>query len=756
MLTSLARFVVRRRRGVLMVSVVLFFLAGAVGGGVAESLTTGGFDDPDAEATRATELLDDEFGTREPQLVLLLTVRGARRGDASVAAVDAPAVTAAGRALTARLGREEGVEQAFSYWTLDRAPPLRGDGGRQALVLGVLAGDDDRVDDTAERLSEEYRGTDGPFSIGVGGRAEVFRQVGAQIQSDLTKAEAIALPITLLLLVLVFGSVVAAGLPLGIGALAIVGTFLVLRGLAALTDVSIFSLNLTTAMGLGLAIDYSLFIVSRYREEMANGLEPHDAVVRTVETAGRTVAFSALTVAVSLAALLVFPLAFLRSFAYAGVAVALIAAAGALFTLPALLAVLGRNVDRWVLWRRPPKPVGEGMWHRIAMFVMRRPWPVGIAVVAFLLLLGAPFLHIAFAQPDERVLPASASSRQVQREIRHDFDTNETSTIQVVAAGIGDPAARDRETDAFARAISALDHVGRVDARTGSYVAGTLVLPTGLATERFVAEDGTWLSVVPTVAAQSPAAEELVHEIRDLDAPYDVLVTGSSAYLVDGKASLFARLPIALALIAVSTFVLLFLMFGSILVPVKALVINVLSLTATFGAMVWIFQDGHLSGVLDFTPTGTIDISTPILMFCIAFGVSMDYEVFLLSRIKEEHDRTGDNTAAVAVGLERTGRILTAAALLISVIFLAFATSGVTFIKLFGLGLALAVLMDAFVIRATLVPAFMRLAGEANWWAPGPLRRVYRRFGIREVDTEVRLDELDDGAGTPREPETVP
>jgi RND superfamily putative drug exporter len=371
----------------------------------------------------------------------------------------------------------------------------------------------------------------------------------------------------------------------------------------------------------------------------------------------------------------------------------------------------------------------------------------------FLLVLGAPFLHIAFAQPDERVLPASASSRQVQAEIRRNFDSNETSTIQVVAPGFGDPAARDDETDAYAQALSTLDHVARVDARTGSYVDGSLVLAPGPATERFLADDGTWLSVVPNVAAQSPAAEGLVHAIRDLDAPYDVLVTGSSAYLVDGKASLFGRMPLAIALIAISTFVLLFLMFGSILVPIKALVINVLSLTATFGAMVWIFQDGHLSGLLDFTPTGTIDVSTPILMFCIAFGVSMDYEVFLLSRIKEEHDRTGDNTEAVAVGLERTGRIVTASALLISVIFLAFGTSGVTFIKLFGLGLALAVLMDAFVIRATLVPAFMRLAGEANWWAPAPLKRIYERFGIREVDSEIRLEDETD---VPREPARLP
>jgi len=744
MLSALARFVVRRRKAVLVATLFFVVLAGAFGGTVAESLTSGGFDDPNAEATRATDLLEEEFGTREPQIVLLATLPAGQT-------VNDEDVAAAGRELTARLGAEPDVVQASSYWTLDNAPPLQGDEGRQALVLAVIEGDDDAVDDTAARLSEEYTRTIGPFDVSVGGRAEVFRQVGAQIQKDLTKAEMIALPITLILLILVFGSVVAAGLPLGVGVLAVLGTFLVLQILAGLTDVSIFALNLTTAMGLGLAIDYSLFIVSRYREELARGLAPHDAVVRTVETAGKTVLFSALTVAVSLAALLVFPIAFLRSFAYAGIAVALIAAAGALLTLPALLAVLGHNVDRWVLWHREPKPVGEGVWHRIATFVMRRPVPVAVISVAFLLVLGAPFLRAEFAQPDERVLPESASSRQVQTEIGRNFDSNETSTIQVVAAGIGDAASRDAETDAYAADLSRLGDVGRVDARTGSYINGSLVLPPGAAAERFVADDGTWLSIVPTVAAQSPDAEALVANIRDLDAPYDVLVTGSSAYLVDGKASLFGRLPLALLLIGVSTFVLLFLMFGSILVPIKALVINVLSLTATFGAMVWIFQDGNLSGFLDFTPTGTLDISTPILMFCIAFGLSMDYEVFLLSRIKEEHDRTGDNTASVALGLERTGRIVTAAALLISVVFLAFATSSVTFVKLFGLGLALAVLMDAFVIRATLVPAFMRLAGEANWWAPAPLRRIYERFGISEGESVFTLEDQPE-VDAPREP----
>jgi RND superfamily putative drug exporter len=454
-----------------------------------------------------------------------------------------------------------------------------------------------------------------------------------------------------------------------------------------------------------------------------------------VQTAGKTVAFSSLTVAVSLAALLVFPLAFLRSFAYAGIGVSLLAGFVAVVFLPALLAILGPRVNSIRLWRRTPKPVGTGAWHRIAVFVMRRPVPIAIAVVVVLVALGLPFLRIQFGLPDDRVLPADASSRRVQDDIRTRFSSDESRALQVVAADIPDPAARAADLDRYAASLSRLRGAARVDAITGSYVDGQKVAEPGPLSPRFLAAHAVWVSVVPSVEAYSAAGERLAKDVRHTPAPFRALVTGPAAELVDSKESLFARLPIAIGLVALATFVLLFLMFGSILVPIKALVLNVLSLSATFGALVWIFQDGHLSGALDFTATGTLPASVPLLLFCVAFGLSMDYEVFLLSRIKEEHDRTGDNTASVALGLERTGRIVTAAAVLISVVFLAFATSRVSFIKIFGLGLSIAVLMDAFVIRATLVPAFMRIAGEANWWAPNWLRRVHARIGFGE-DTE--------------------
>ena len=739
MLERLARFLLRRRWAVLAATLVVVVAAGAFGGSAITRLNSGGFDDPDAESTRAAKVLADEFGTGDPNLVLLVTAKGGR--------VDDPAVAAAGEALTRRLAAEPDLAQVVSYWATG-APALKSTDGSQALVLGRITGDDEGLDERAAALTGAYARDDATLRVQVGGQAQVFREVGEQVESDLARAESIAVPITLLLLVLVFASAVAGALPLAVGGFAIVGTLLVLRVLAEVTDVSIYALNLTTALGLGLAIDYSLFIVSRYREELRAGREPADALVVTMGTAGRTVLFSAATVAVSLLALLVFPLYFLRSFGYAGIAVVALAAIGALVVLPALLAVLGRRVDRLRLpiGRRRAAAVATrepeaGLWHRIATSVMRRPVPIALAVVAFLVLLGTPFLGVRFGLPDDRVLPVGAEGRQVAEAVRANFAADETSALSVVTPGIGDPAAHLADIDGYAAALSRLDGVDRVDALTGSYAAGQRLqgpLPTGDAAispeaRRFAAADGTWLSVVPSVEPYSAAGEDLVAAVRHLQAPLGAQVTGPSAQLVDTKASLFGNLPAAGAIIALVTFALLFVMTGSVVIPVKALVLNLLSLTAIYGAMVFIFQDGHLAGVLGFTPTGTIDTSMPVLLFCIAFGLSMDYEVFLLSRIKEEYDRTGDTVTSVAAGLERSGRIVTTAAALLAIVFVAFATSQVSFLKLFGIGTALAILVDATLIRALLVPAFMRLAGRANWWAPAPLRRLHARVGLREA-----------------------
>jgi RND superfamily putative drug exporter len=760
MMDWLARSLLRRRVLVLVVAVAAVVVAGVLGSGVVANLRSGGFEDPAASSTRAAAALRDTFHTGEPNLVMLVS--------ADKGTVDQAAVATGGLELTRRLAAEQGVREVQSYWTT-KAPPLRSEDGRQALVLARIAGDDDATQKRAERLAATFEGDRGSMRVEVGGQARVFGQVSDQVERDLTRAEGIAVPITLLLLVVVFSSAVAGALPLAVGGFAIVGTLLVLRVLASLTDVSVYALNLTTALGLGLAIDYSMFIVSRYREELRAGQEPADALVTTMRTAGRTVLFSAATVAVALVALLVFPLYFLRSFGYAGIAVVALAAVGARVVLPALLAVLGRRIDslRLPFGRRraaraalaPVPAAPSGAWHRIAMAVMRRPVPIATAVVAVLLLLGAPFLGVRFGLPDDRVLPSSASSRQVADAIRADFTARDADSLQVVATAGGDPADRATKVDRYAASLSRLGGVARVDAMTGSYAGGhkldaqassaqgvaggagpaargsTAQAASGQSAQaaaRLVAGSSSWLRVVPTVEAHSSAGENLVERVRALPAPFAVDVGGPSAQLVDTKAAIRDRLPLAVAIIAGATLLLLFLMTGSVLIPVKALVLNLLSLSAVYGAMVFVFQEGHLSGLLGFTPTGTIDTSMPVLLSCIAFGLSMDYEVFLLSRIKEEYERTGDKVSSVATGLERSGRIVTTLAVLLAIVFVAFATSQVTFLKLFGIGSALAIVVDATLIRALLVPAFMRLAGRANWWAPRPLRLLHDRIGLRE------------------------
>jgi RND superfamily putative drug exporter len=787
MLERLGHFLVRRRRWVLIGTLVTIVLAGVFGGNVTEHLKAGGFDSTDVESQRASDLLGKTFKQAPPNFLLLVT---AKQGS-----VNDPAVRQLGVRLTNELITAKGVGQVLSHWSLGPTSPLQSTDKTKAIIVAEIVGDDEARGDIVEVLQPEFTFDTADASVRVGGFEAIFKEVSEQIESDLAKAESIAIPITLILLIVVFGSLVAASLPIGIGVLAVLGTFLVLRLIALATDVSVFALSMVTAMGLGLAIDYSLFIVSRFREELRKGADTETAIVTTVKTAGRTVIFSGSTVAVSLAALLVFPLYFFKSFGYAGIGVVITAVAGAVIALPALLAVLGPRVDwapsmqrkgarrttalrtiwgyiavplwyltwpiQWLLrrmsdWQRTHhKEVGEGFWHRLAVVVMRRPWRFAIGVTLVLLALGIPFLHVNPGLPDERVLPPSAETRKVHDALRKDFSTEEVNSIRVVARNVQNPVVEREKIAVFAASLSKLDGVAVVDSFAGEYKGGVRVRAPGPLEARFASADATWFQVIPSVDPFSEDAEALVHRIRGSNTSLDILVGGSSAQLVDAKATLFGRLPIAIALIALSTFVMLFLMFGSLLVPLKALVLNFLSLTATFGAMVWIFQDGHLSGFLNFTPTGSLDISSPILMFCIAFGLSMDFEVFLLSRIKEEYDRTGQNEHSVAVGLELTGRIVTAAAVLISVTFIAFGTSSVRFIKLFGIGMALAVLMDAFVIRGTLVPAFMRLAGNANWWLPKFLRPLYARFRISESGEHAAEAVVVDRAG-PTHPPTAP
>ncbi|MEU5299313.1 MMPL family transporter [Streptomyces noursei] len=740
-LAALGRLVVRLRVPVLLVVLLAMAAAVPIGGDVTDRLSSGGFTDRAAESTKAETFLTDRFGTGVPNLALLARAPGP---------VDEPRTATAGRDLTRRLAQEPGVLSVTSYWTVphDSAAPLKARDGRSALVLLRLGGDEDQVRTTAKKLSPHVTGRQGVLRVSATGFAQVAVEVQKRSQQDLFRAEAYAAPVILLILLFVFGSAAAAVLPLLIGVFSILGTFVVLRVLSELTSVSIFATNITTALGLGLAIDYSLFIVTRYREELARGLGTTEAVAQSVRTAGRTVLFSALTVALSLSALLVFPLYFLRSFAYAGVAVVTLAAFAALVVLPAALGLLGPRIDALDvrrLFRRGPRPGGDqGMgvvptaksgafWHRLASAVMRRPVLCAVAVVAVLVVLGLPFTRVSFGMVDDRVLPADAPAHRTAQFVREEFASRESSALSVVLPTVSDSSGDRERIAAYATRLSGLPGVARVDTVTGCYVAGRQVAPPSAASASFAAGGASWLSVVPSVEPYSSAGTELVHRLRTDRAPGPVLVGGDAAVLQDTRGTLVSRLPVAMLIIGATTMVLLFLFTGSVLIPVKAVLLNVLSLSATFGAMVYVFQEGHLRALVGgFTVTGSVEITMPVLMFCVAFGLSMDYEVFLLSRIKEVYAETGDNTLAVALGLERTGRLVSAAAALVAVVMIALATSGITFLKLLGVGLALAVLLDATLVRGVLVPAVMRLAGRANWWAPPPLRRLHDRLGLSE------------------------
>ncbi|WP_020140839.1 MMPL family transporter [Streptomyces sp. 351MFTsu5.1] len=704
------RLVTARPRLSLLAALVLTVLAVLAGSGVADRLGAGGWEDPAAESTYATKALEREFPDSQPNLLLLV--------DAGSASVDDPAVTAEADRLTARLAAERGITGVGSYWSA-KSPALRAEDGHEALIAARITGDEKQMGRTLDRIAPSLRGTHGPVKVEIGGIVAVRHEMQTIIQEDLTRAEMIALPITLLLLVMVFGSAIAALLPLGIGIVAILGTNAVLRGLTEFTDVSVFAMNLTTALGLGLAIDYALFIVRRFREELAAGADPLTAVATTLRTAGRTVLFSSLTVAVSLAAMLLFPQYFLRSFAYAGMAVVLLAAAAALILLPAALILLGPRVNSLDLrkllrrGRSSAKPPGTA-WARGAALVMRRAPFFALATTAVLVLLGLPFLGVKFGTADDRQLPASAESHVVQQHLRDGFPGSPGGGLEVLAEGKAGPA----QYTAYKNRVAALPEVLRVD---GPLVKG----------------DSAYFTVQPRGEAVDAGAQHLVRELRATKAPFDTKVTGTAAVLVDSKHAIGERLPWAAAFIVIVTLLLVFLLTGSVLIPIQAVLLNALSLTAMFGAVVWVFQDGHLSGLLGFTSPGSIETTLPVLMFCVAFGLSMDYGVFLLSRIKEEHDRTGNHEEAIRHGLQRTGGLITAAAVILAVVMVAIGTSRVTNTKMLGLGIALAVLMDAMIVRSLLVPAVMKLTGKATWWAPRALRRFHERFGLSEGEVEL-------------------
>jgi RND superfamily putative drug exporter len=744
MLTALANRGIAAPKRVLGIAGLLLVVAVVFGAPVASKLGAGGYSDPNAPSSAARELLTNRFHTGNANLVLeFRSPRGVDNASTRALALrDAKAIAA-----------HDGIDHVTSYWTAPKhvADTLVSPDHRAALVVAHVAGSDSVAPDRAARATASLTGLHNGVTVKAGGLAIAYHEVNKTVKSDLTKSEMVAIPLTVVALTWVFGSFVASILPVAVGLASIVGTMAILRLLAMFTSVSVYALNMTTAMGLALAIDYSLFIVSRYREEVGNGLAPDDAVRRAMQTAGRTVLFSALTVALSLAAMLVFPLYFLRSFAYAGIAVVALAALAALVILPAVITLVGDRVNaldlrawlRRVAGRPQPvmQPVEASFWYRFARVVMRRAAPVAVVVTALLVFIGLPFAHVKFGYPDHRVLPPSASAYQVGHDTLTEFGAGTGATIDVAVPSVQGRAA---EIGGYAAQLSRIPGVHGVESAAGEYVGGVRVGPSNTTMR---SGDATYLALAAAGDPQSQALKDTLKAVTAVRAPWPVDIGGQTAEDRDSLAALGRAMPYAIGIIALATFVLLFLFTGSVVMPLKALVLNTLSLSATFGAMVWIFQEGHLGSLYpDLTVTGFLTPTMPPLMFCVAFGLSMDYEVFLLSRIREEwlgSARTAaDNQRAVALGLGRTGRIVTAAAVLMAIVFAAISRGQVAFMMLFGTGLTLAVLMDATIVRATLVPAFMRLAGRWNWWSPRPLARLHDRFGLSDAAPEpVRMVE---------------
>ncbi len=723
-----AHLVARRARTVLLVALLASVAAAVLGAGAVSRLKSGGFDDPESESSRAATALAQQMGVPAPNFVVLVT---APEGSD----IDGPAAQAEGRRVAAALESEEGVTVVADYWhTPGAASSLRSLDGRTALTVAHIDGDEDELKVRVERIHPAYsRVTPEGVRLQTGGLAQSVADITAQVKHDFGVAEAIAVPTTLVLLVAVFGSVVAGLLPLLVGTCAMVGTLAILRLLTTVADVSIYSLNLTLALGLGLGIDYALLLVNRFREELGSAAGQDGAVVAalaaTLHTAGRTVLYSAATVAVALGALLAFPVYFLRSFAYAGISVTVVTAAAALVVLPAALAALGpRAAYRRFGRSRPARP--SRMWGRVAATVTDHPVRTAAPVLALLAVLAWPLAGVSFGLPDDRALPPGASPSRISGDIlRTEFPARENEALFVVLPGLAEGTTA-ASTAAYAQALSTVAHVARVDAPTGTFAAGLRVGPGRPQFAGAGTSTGTNTAIVSAVLnteVYGDAAQEVVAEVRALPAPAPRLVGGAAARFVDVNATIGDRLPLVALLIVASTFLVVFFFTGSVVLPVKALATNAATIAAVLGVMAWIFQQGHGSGLLGFTPA-PLSVSIPPLMFCLAFGLSMDYEVFLLGRIKEARDTGLADREAVAFGLASTGRIVTAAAALMSVTFLAFATSRVSFIQMLGLGCALAVLLDATLVRGVLVPALMRLLGAANWWAPAALVRLHARI----------------------------
>ncbi len=715
----LAKLVTTRSKTVLYGFIALIALSTIFGIQSFGALKGGGYEDPTSDSARVTTLLSTEFKIDQPELVAILDFGRS---------ADDPLSQTVATAFTDRLKEYSAVDEVSSYYTNGRAASLKSIDGTAVYFFVNL---DDKVNQAkvATEMQDEFGGGFNEASVYLAGMVAVTSELNAMISSDLALAETIALPIMLVLMIFVFGSLVAAGLPLMVGALSIVGSFFFVWVATLFTDTSVFSANLITGLGLGLGIDYALLMVNRFREERQAGSNVSEAVEKMVLTAGRTVLFSGMTVAIVLGSMAIFPQYFLKSMAYAGVAVVGLSLASALFALPAALNLLGDRVNKFTLYKGALEHQDEGIWADIARSVMQKPIRVLLVSVLALGSLVALGNGVQFGQVDDRILPRDNRVVAASNIIRERFEGREANPVEVLAKG-----ASDDQVVEYAKALSADDSIKSVRTSEGYFENGEQIAPANpFDPTKYAAGDYRRIVAIHDVESRGTSGLELTDRLRAIDtAGIDqVLIGGGAAVYTDSQKGIEHNLPTVLLWIVLSTLVLLFLFTGSFILPIKAVLLNFLSLGATIGFLSWVFIGGHLQFLLgDFQVTGTIDTSSLVLIAVITFGLSMDYELFLLSRIKEQHDAGLSTTESVAMGLQKSGRIITAAALVLAVSFFAFVTSGVSVMKMMGLGIAFAVLLDATIIRALLVPALMRLFGNLNWWAPKWAKKIYRKIGL--------------------------
>jgi RND superfamily putative drug exporter len=694
MFEKLGSLIVKRKRLIFSLFLVAIFSAGAIGTSVFGKLDSGGYNDPKSDSAKAFEYLTDVFKVKDPAVVLVVETSNG---------VNDPAVVATAAKLEQSIKGEAGVGSTLSYWSTGGAPTLKSSDENSAFLF--IYSEDvewDNVQSLGKRIQEKYDGKFENLTVYASGTGVFAHAINTKIANDLKLSEAISIPLTFILLVFVFGGLVASAMPLLVGVSAILGSLLVIYLLTLFTGVSVFALNLITGLGLGLGIDYSLLVVNRFREELHSGKSVDEAIKKTVATAGKTVFYSGLTVVITLAALMLFPLMFLKSFGYAGVTVVIMAVLGALVALPALLAILGKRIDKAVVRKGALTPKEDGRWAQTARFVMRKPVSVVVLSLVLLTVLAAPIKNIVFSQVDSRVLPASNPAAYASQLITERFPGQEGNPIEVIIPG---GANKIEQINNYTKEIAKVSGVVRVG-------------------EPQILGNDVRVIAIHDMGPRTPDAEALIKQIRLISSPDQTLIGGVAADYADTQIGIAKTMPWALTWIAIGVLLLLFVFTGSIILPIKAVILNILSLAATLGVITWIFVDGNLKWLVgDFTTTGSVDTGSIILVAVVAFGLSMDYELFLLSRIKEEHDAGRSNIESVATGLQRSARIITAAAGLLAIVFASFVLSGVTSIKMLGFGVAFAIILDATLVRALLVPALMRLFGERNWWAPKQLKR---------------------------------